>query len=99
MSFLLQLICVFLILSAGCSARNSGVPAKLDCIANLKQLDGAKIAWEIAQHKTTNDPPSMQDWVGRGRFLQEVPRCRSGGFYALGKVGEKPRCSIEGHEL
>ena len=94
-----QFVCVALVVCASCSPRNEGVPAKFDCIANLKQLDGAKGVWQIENHKATNDTPSMQDLVGSGQFLREAPRCRSDGIYTLVRVDEKPRCSIEGHEL
>jgi hypothetical protein len=86
---------VVFLLFAGCE-RNGGIPADKDCIANLKQLETAKEQWAIENRKTTNDAPTMAEVTP---FLRESRSCRSGGVYTLGRVGEKPRCSIKGHEL
>ena len=91
----IQVLLFVLLVAAGCQ-RNEGVPANMDCIANLKQLEGAKGQWAVENHKTTNDVPTMADI---GPFLHERLSCHSGGVYTLGRVGEKPKCSINGHEV
>jgi hypothetical protein len=90
-------LALLLIALSGCQ-RNGGIPADMDCIANLKQLDTAKEQWAIENHKSTNDVPTMAD------IAPLLPKrlswsCRSGGVYTLGRVGEKPKCSVKGHEL
>jgi hypothetical protein len=86
---------VSLVAALGCE-RNGGVPVAMDCIANLKRLEGAKQTWAVENHKTTNDAPDMSDLTS---FLKEHLACRAGGVYTVGRVGEKPKCSIKGHEL
>jgi hypothetical protein len=95
MKALYHVACVLLLVGAGCP-RNGGVPADMDCIANLKQLEGAKETWAVEYHKSTNDVPTMAELTP---FLREVRLCRAGGVYTLGPVGEKPRCSIKGHVI
>jgi hypothetical protein len=72
------------------------------CINNLRQVDGAKQQWML-EHDRTNGPVSWKDvqpYLGRGPE-GEIPKCPDGGTYMLGRVGEKPRCSIggRGHNL
>jgi hypothetical protein len=71
------------------------------CINNLRLIDAAKGQWALEYHKQNSDTPTMEEirpYVGRG-FNSEVPVCPDGGVYTLGKVGEKPTCSIPGHVL
>jgi hypothetical protein len=89
------LLLLLLFLAAGCE-RNEGVPPDMDCKANLRQLDGAKERWALENHKTTNDIPTMAEITP---LLREVRSCRSGGVYTIGRIGEKSKCSIKGHEL
>ncbi len=73
-------------------------PATNACMNNLRQFDGAKQQWALENHKTTNDIPSWQDmrpYLGRGTN-GELPTCPQGGVYILGRIGEPPRCSIDG---
>ena len=70
---------------------------RLACLANLKSIQGAKEAWMREHGKTTNDTPRDADLYGRDLYLVAPPLCPAGGNYALGKAGEKPRCSIPGH--
>jgi hypothetical protein len=63
------------------------------CVNNLRQLDGAKQQWELENHRTTNDVPTLTDlrtYVARPRV------CPQGGTYIPGRVGELPTCSIGG---
>ena len=90
-----HLVFLFLLIGAACE-RNRGVPPKMDCIANLKQLDGAKETWVVEKHKTTNYVFTPEEIT---LLVQGVRPCRSGGVYILGRLGEKPSCSVEGHKL
>jgi hypothetical protein len=69
------------------------------CIANLKQLDGAKNSWALEYRKTTNDTPTDSDLFGPNGYIQQKPSCPEGGIYLIGKVGESPRCTIPQHSL
>jgi hypothetical protein len=71
------------------------------CINNLRLIQAAKQRWALDKHKQDTDTPTQQDlapYVGRGPNGQ-FPACPEGGTYIIGTVGEKPRCSIPGHEL
>ena len=71
------------------------------CVNNLRLIDSAKQQWALEHHKRNTDTPTEEDltpYLGRGPAGQ-FPRCPQGGTYIIGSVGEKPRCSIPGHEL
>jgi len=72
---------------------------KYACIANLKQLDGAKWTWALENHKTTNDIPTDSDLFGSTAYIRVKPTCPVGGIYRIGTVGEKLLCSVPGHTL
>lgn len=71
------------------------------CINNLRQIDAAKNEWALEKRKPKGTPITEDDikpYVkldANGNFL----KCPAGGIYTIGKVGEKPTCSIPGHEL
>ncbi|HSY73973.1 MAG TPA: hypothetical protein VK810_00755 [Dongiaceae bacterium] len=68
------------------------------CINNLRQIDAAKNQWALEKSKTTGTAVTEADitpYLAGGR----MPACPAGGKYTLGNVGEKPTCSIPGHEL
>lgn len=72
---------------------------KQECWATLKQIEGAKGEWAWEQHKTTNDIPLDADLFGTNAYIRFKPVCPEGGTYRLGRVGEKPTCSVPGHIL
>ena len=71
------------------------------CIANLKQIDGAKATWALEQKKNTTDTPVDTDLFGATSYIRDKPSCPGGGTYALNDVGSKPTCtqSAAGHSL
>ena len=69
------------------------------CIANLKQIHGAKCSWALENNKTNTAQPTASELYGSDKYIREAPACPSGGTYTLGNVGTKPRCSIKGHTL
>ena len=71
------------------------------CIANLKQMDGAKATWALEQKKNTTDTPTDGDLFGATLYIRDKPACPGGGTYALNDVGSKPTCtqSAVGHSL
>ena len=58
---------------------------KTACIANLKQIEGAKATWAMEMKKSSS----------------ATPGCPAGGTYALLGVDTKPTCTLstEGHTL
>jgi len=64
------------------------------CIANLKQIDGAKASWALEQKKTTTDTPNDADLFGATLYIREKPLCPASGDYTLQPVGTKPDCSL-----
>ena len=65
------------------------------CIANLKQIDGAKATWALEQKKVNTDTPADADLYGATLYIREKPSCPAGGNYnTVGTVATKPQCSI-----
>jgi prepilin-type N-terminal cleavage/methylation domain-containing protein len=69
------------------------------CIANLKQVDGAKNTWALENKKVNSDTPGDGDLFGASLYIREKPACPANGTYTLGNVGTKPICSITGHTI
>jgi hypothetical protein len=72
--------------------------ARSSCIANLKQMAGAKATWALEFKKAPTDRPADRDLFGEDKYLRQKPTCPAGGHYRLGAVDEKPACSIGGIE-
>jgi competence protein ComGC len=64
------------------------------CINNLRQLDGAIQSWALEKKMPDDSIATFQDIAP---YLKTSVVCPSGGTYRLGKVSEKPTCSIPGH--
>jgi len=72
------------------------------CIANLKQIDGAKATWALEQKKTNSDTPVASDLFGANAYIRDTPACPGGGaayITTVGAVDTKPTCNISGHTL
>ena len=71
------------------------------CIANLKQMDGAKATWALEQKKVNTDTPGDTDLFGTTQYVRDKPECPGGGAYALNRVDAKPTCdqSAAGHSI
>ena len=67
------------------------------CIANLKQIEGAKANWAMEKRKSANDVPCDTDLVGD--YLRLKPQCPGGGVYTIGSVAKLPACSFTNHVL
>lgn len=78
---------------------NSGGP---NCIAHLKQIDGAIQQWALENKKEATDVP---DLAGAASYLKGgvLPVCPQGGSYRAGAtVMDAPICSLattRGHSL
>ena len=67
------------------------------CINNLRVIDGAKQEWALENKKKETEKPSENDIAP---YLHgAMPVCPAGGTYTIGTVGERPRCSVAGHQL
>ena len=69
------------------------------CIANLKQIDGAKNTWALENKKVNSDTPVDGDLFGNTLYIREKPGCPANGAYTLADVVTKPTCSIGGHTI
>jgi prepilin-type N-terminal cleavage/methylation domain-containing protein len=70
------------------------------CVANLKQLEGAKATWAMEMKKANSDTPVDTDLFGSTLYIRERPVCPANGTYDLAQVDLKPSCSVgtaEGH--
>jgi prepilin-type N-terminal cleavage/methylation domain-containing protein len=71
------------------------------CIANLKQVDGAKATWALEMKKNSTDTPGDTDLFGATLYIKDKPSCPGGGTYSLLSVAEKVTCTLttSGHSL
>lgn len=72
------------------------------CIANLKQIDGAKQQWAIDNRKPGTDTPTAAELYGLRNYLKREPTCPTGGIYSINEVRRDPTCShgdSHGHTL
>ena len=74
---------------------------KTACIANLKQMEGAKATWAMEMKKSSSATPGTVDLYGATLYIREQPGCPGGGTYNLLAVDTKPTCTLstEGHTL
>ena len=95
--FGIPIICLLVAIAIPNFARSRVITAKNSCINQLRQIDGAKVQWALANHKLTNDAPTWDDL--RSYFIRaRLPlECPDGGVYTIGRVGELPSCSIAKH--
>jgi hypothetical protein len=84
-------VVVSAVLPAFIRARNT--PSMNSCVNNLRQLEGAKQAWQLQNHRATNEVTMLEDLLP---YLPRSPVCPQGGTYTLGRVGESPTCSLGG---
>ena len=63
------------------------------CIANMRQIDGAKASWALEFKKATGDTPVVADLYGPDKYIKEEPKCPANGAYTIDVVGTKPSCS------
>ena len=64
------------------------------CMANLKQMDGAKASWALEQKKTNSDTPVDSDLFSPTAYIRDKPSCPGGGTYTLGAVDTRVACSL-----
>ena len=69
------------------------------CIANLKQIEGAKQSWAVENRKGSADVPTDNDLFGPNLYIKKKPNCPGGGTYALNAVQTAATCTIPEHVL
>lgn len=69
------------------------------CIANLKQIDGAKNTWALEHKKVGTDSPNDGDLYGATLYIRQKPECPANGTYDPKTVADKPSCTIAGHTI
>ncbi|MFH1552645.1 MAG: prepilin-type N-terminal cleavage/methylation domain-containing protein [Candidatus Omnitrophota bacterium] len=67
------------------------------CIANLKQIDGAKTLYALDSNLSTGASVAMTDLVTA--YIKATPSCPAGGTYTVGVIGTDPTCTVTGHVL
>jgi Tfp pilus assembly protein PilE len=76
---------------------------KSACVANLRQIEGAKEQWAMVAKKGATDTPTSDDLLGTPTtgFIKSWPSCPVGGTYTIGNMSTRPTCSqtAEGHVL
>ena len=69
------------------------------CIANLKQVEGAKATWALETKASSTATPSDADLFGTDKYIRAKPDCPGAGTYALTAADAKPTCTIGDHTL
>ncbi len=66
---------------------------KNTCIANMKQIDGAKATWALEFKKNNADVPVSADLFGNAAYIRTIPQCPSGvADYVLNAVQAQQVC-------
>lgn len=94
------------IIALGLFARSSFLRAEVAaqknaCIANLHQLVGYKELWRETFKKAPSDVPTDGDLkrLPIAGYYYGRERCPAGGVYTLGRLDQKPTCSVPGHVM
>ena len=72
---------------------------KQACVANLKQIEGAKATWALENKKVSTSPVTDADLFGATLYVREKPECPAAGTYVIGNVDVKASCNIAGHSI
>ncbi|MFH1877569.1 MAG: prepilin-type N-terminal cleavage/methylation domain-containing protein [Candidatus Omnitrophota bacterium] len=69
------------------------------CIANLKQLEGAKTLWALDTSAANNATPGMDDLVSE--YIKTTPTCPTGASYTINNIQTNPACNsgVASHTL
>ena len=67
------------------------------CIANLKQIDGAKQTWALETKQVSTATPTEALLYGPTLYIRDTPACPANGVYTLNSVANKPTCNQANH--
>jgi prepilin-type N-terminal cleavage/methylation domain-containing protein len=70
---------------------------KSACVANLKQIEGAKATWALENKKIGTDTPTDGDLFGSTLYIRQKPACPASGTYTIANVDTRPSCSVAEH--
>ena len=70
---------------------------KSACVANLKQIEGAKVTWALENKKGTGSTATDTDLFGSTLYIRVKPACPANGTYALNNVDTKATCTVTDH--
>ena len=70
---------------------------KSACVANLKQIEGAKVTWALENKKVGTDSATDGDLFGATLYVKVKPECPAAGTYTIGSVDTKASCSVADH--
>jgi len=62
------------------------------CIANMKQMFGAKATWALENKKSNTDTPPDAELFGADKYIAKKPECPAGGNYTIGQVDQDVTC-------
>ena len=69
------------------------------CIANLKQIDGAKQTWALETKQISTASPTEGALYGPTLYIRDTPTCPANGVYVLNTVALKPTCNVANHSF
>src|SRR2546423_7496535 len=64
------------------------------CVANLKQISGAKATWALEAKKVNTDSPADTDLFGATQYIRSKPGCPANGTYTVDTVANLPTCTL-----
>jgi len=67
------------------------------CIANLKQMEGAKQVYALDTGVASTVTPAWADLVPT--YIKRQPACPATGTYTIANIDTAPSCTIAGHVL
>ena len=67
------------------------------CIANLKQIEGAKTLWALDTNAGSTATPAWTDLVSD--YIKTTPSCPAAGTYSINNVSTNPACTEANHAL
>lgn len=66
---------------------------KSACVANMKQIEGAKASWALENRKVNTDVPLDTDLFGSAAYIRVAPVCPSAnGAYVMTAVSTLTTC-------
>jgi prepilin-type N-terminal cleavage/methylation domain-containing protein len=66
------------------------------CIANMKQIFGAKATWALENKKNNGDTPPDDQLFGPDKYIAKKPECPAGGIYLIQQVDMDVECDKKG---
>jgi prepilin-type N-terminal cleavage/methylation domain-containing protein len=69
------------------------------CIANLKQIDGAKEQYALENKIANGGACADSDVLPFLKNTTAIPTCPASGAYTVNTIGTVPTCDVSGHVL